>query len=453
MSTYNRLSNKEKISYGVAGFGQNMLFTFVSTFMLVYLYEGVGFSTAGIATLTIILTFTKIWDAVNDLIMGVVVDHTRTRWGKLRPYILFTAGPIALLTILMFAVPDMKERYQLVYIAVLYILWDMAYTMCDVPYWGLTGALSSDTKERTGLISLARTTGTIALALITLLGPQLARWLSFSDEITTSGWTYAAAIISILGMGLFTLAFFNTRERIVYNPEKTSIKQSINTIFHNKPLILILTGTILGFGRSIVQVGGAVVAVIVFGDEGIFTILGAAIIIGIAISTIATPLVLKKISKKTLVIASNSISFVVYILMYFLGYNSLITVFTMILMSGLMTGFFTVSQTAMIADSVDYIEYKTGERNEGVCFSGLTFVGKLMGAIATMVFGIAVATLGYSKGADITPFMKNGIYFTITIIPAISCLLGIIPFLFYNLSEKSLAEMMIKVLERRNKEI
>jgi GPH family glycoside/pentoside/hexuronide:cation symporter len=453
MSTYNRLSNKEKISYGVAGFGQNMLFTFVSTFMLVYLYEGVGFSTAGIATLTIILTFTKIWDAANDLIMGVVVDHTRTRWGKLRPYILFTAAPIALLTILMFAVPDMIERYQLVYIAVLYILWDMAYTMCDVPYWGLTGALSSDTKERTGLISLARTTGTIALALITLLGPQLARWLSFSDEITASGWTYAAAIVSILGMGLFTLAFFNTRERIVYKPEKTSIKQSINTIFHNKPLILILTGTILGFGRSIVQVGGAVVAVIVFGDEGIFTILGAAIIIGIAISTIATPFVLKKISKKTLVIASNSISFVVYILMYFLGYHSLITVFTMILMSGLMTGFFTVSQTAMIADSVDYIEYKTGERNEGVCFSGLTFVGKLMGAIATMVFGIAVATLGYSKGADITPFMKNGIYFTITIIPAISCLLGIIPFLFYNLSEKTLEEMMTQIMERRNKSI
>ena len=125
----------------------------------------------------------------------------------------------------------------------------------------------------------------------------------------------------------------------------------------------------------------------------------------------------------------------------------------MILMTGLMTGFFTVSQTAMIADSVDYIEYKTGERNEGVCFSGLTFVGKLMGAIATMVFGIAVAALGYSKGADITPFMKNGIYFTITIIPAISCLLGIIPFLFYNLSEKTLEEMMIKVMERRNKSI
>jgi GPH family glycoside/pentoside/hexuronide:cation symporter len=108
-----RLSNKERFSYVIAGFGQNMVITFVVTFMLIYLYEGVGFSTAGVATLTVILTIAKIWDAVNDLLMGVMVDHTRSRWGKLRPYILFTAAPVAILTVMLFTVPNLSEAYRL----------------------------------------------------------------------------------------------------------------------------------------------------------------------------------------------------------------------------------------------------------------------------------------------------------------------------------------------------
>lgn len=449
MSTYERLSRKEKFSYVFAGFGQNMVITFVMTFMLIYLYEGVGFSTVGIATLTVILTAAKIWDAVNDLIMGVMVDHTRSRWGKLRPYILFTAAPIAILTILMFGVPDIPETFKLIYFGIIYLLWDMAYTMCDVPYWGLVGVISSDTNERTSLISLARTLGTIALGVITLLGPHLARWMSFSDKTTATGWTYASAAVAIIGMGMFTLAFFNTKERVAYSPEKTTIKQSISAISKNKPLFLVLAGSTLGFGRNIIQVGGAVVAFIVFGDEGKFTLLGAAIIAAIVISTLITPLVLKKMSKKTLMIGSSILSAFVYLAMYLLGYNDFIVVLIMIFMAGFLTGFFTVSQTAMIADSVDYMEYKTGERNEGICFSGLTFVSKLMGALATMAFGVAVSQIGYSSGTAITSPMKDGVYFAITIIPAVSCLLTIIPFFFYTLTEKKLGEMMVKVMERR----
>lgn len=451
MSTYDRLSNKERFSYVFAGFGQNMVITFVTTFMLVYLYEGVGFSNAGIAALTAIMLGVKVWDAVNDLIMGVIVDHTRTRWGKLRPYILFTALPVALLTILMFAVPNISETGKLIYFAITYILWDMVYTMCDVPYWGLAGIISSDTKERTGVISLSRTFGTIALGATTLLGPQLARLLSFSDKTTVTGWTNAAAVISVIGMCLFTLAFFNTKEKVAYSREKTTLKQTFSIIIKNKPLFLVLAGSTLGFGRNMIQVGGAVVALIVFGDEGKFTILGAALIAALVISTFITPQMLKLMSKKTLMITSSIFASVVYVVMYFIGYNNFTEVVVIVFISGFFTGFFIVTQTAMIADSVDYLEYETGERNEGICFSGLTFVSKLMGALATVAFGIVVASIGYSKGIEITPYIQNGVYFAVTIVPAVSCLLGTVPFFFYKLTEKSLDEIMPIVLERRNK--
>jgi GPH family glycoside/pentoside/hexuronide:cation symporter len=218
----------------------------------------------------------------------------------------------------------------------------------------------------------------------------------------------------------------------------------------NKPLFLILIGSTLGFGRSIVQVGGAVVAFIVFGNEGMFTLLGASLIIALIISTLITPWVLKYVSRKTLIIGSSILASVVYVIMYLVGYNNIMVVIVMIFITGLFSGFFMVVQTAMIADSVDYLEYKTGERNEGICFSGLTFVSKLMGALATMAFGVVVTIVGYSKGVTITPSMQNGIYFSITIIPAISCLLGTIPFFFYGLTEKAMNEFMPEVIERRN---
>lgn len=449
MVTHEKLSIKEKFSYAFAGFGQVMDNTFVTTFMLVYLYETVGFTTGGIAVLTVILTAAKIWDAVNDLAMGVIIDHTRTRWGKLRPYILFTAAPVAIFTILMFAVPDISETGKLIYFGVIYILWDVVYTLCDVPYWGLSSAMSSDTEERTGIISLTRTLQTVSTGVIVLIGPHIVRWLSFSDKTTASGWTNAAAVISICGMAIFTLAFFNTRERIVVPMEKTTLKQNISTILKNKPLFLVLTGSALGFGRNIVSVGGAVVALIVFGDEGKFTLLGAALIASLIISNMLTPLVLKIMPKKTLMIGSSILASVFYVVMYLVGYRNIITVLIMLFIVGLFSGFFIVVQTAMIADAVDYGEYKSGERNEGICFAGLTFVSKLMGALATMAFGVAVAFAGYSKGAEITGYIKNVVYFAITIIPAISCLLGAIPFLFYNLTEKTMNEIMPGVLEKR----
>ncbi len=449
MSPITQLSRKEKYSFAVAGFGQNMVITFTVTFMLVYLYEAVGFSIKGIAALTAIITGAKIWDAINDFIMGMIVDHTRTRWGKLRPYILFTAFPIALLTIMLFAIPQTTETYKLIYFGIVYVMWGMIYTIADVPYWGLAGSITVTIPDRVSLIALARTLQAIALAVTTIASPLLAHWLSFSDKTTAAGWTRTAIIVSIIGMSLFTLAFFNTEEKVPLPQQKQTIQQMLKAIVTNTPFLLVLLGSALNFGRSIVQVGGAVVAVIVFGDEKIFTLLGGALIAAIIISNLITPLVLRFMSKKTLMIASSIVAAIVYVAMYFFGYSNLWVFVCMLFVSGFFTGFFIVVQTAMIADCVDYYEFKTGERNEGVSFAGLTFISKLMGALATMAFGIVMVAIGYSKGVTITPFIQNGAFFSITIVPAISCIAGTIPFIFYPLTDHTLADILATLVQRR----
>ena len=162
---------------------------------------------------TAIITVAKLVDAILDPVMGSLVDMTRTRWGKMRPYILFSAAPVAVLSTLLFAIPDVSEPGKLVFFGVCYFLWGFAYTVCDVPFWGLIGSAFPDSTERTGVISHVRAFGAIALGLATLGMPWLALAFSFAAETTATGWTIAVAVASVVGMGMFLLAFFNTREK------------------------------------------------------------------------------------------------------------------------------------------------------------------------------------------------------------------------------------------------
>jgi len=446
---HQKLSTKEKYSYAIAGFGQNIIITFTTTFMLVYLYETVGFSKKGIASITAIITAAKIWDAINDFFMGAIIDQTRSKWGKLRPYILFTALPIALLTILLFSVPRTIELYKLIYFGVIYILWGMVYTVADVPFWGLSGVITTDSTERVSLIAITRTLQTIGLAITTLLTPYLVDWLKFSTGSKLVGWTISSILLSLFGMGLFILAFFNTKEKISFQGKYSSLSQTFKAIINNFPLLLILLASALSFGRNIIQVGGAVVASIVFGDEKIFTILGGSLILSLIFSNLLTPFVLKFISKKQLMIYSNLISAFIYCIMYLVGYSNLILFIILLFFSGFFSGFFIVVLTAMIADSVDYYEYKTNTRNEGISFAGLTFISKLMGALATMAFGAVIVAIGYSSGIQVTTKIKTGVFFSITILPAISCIIGTIPLFFYPLTDNKVNQISKELEDRR----
>ncbi|MFV0318931.1 MAG: MFS transporter [Microbacterium sp.] len=425
----------QRISLVVAGFGQNIVLTTVMTFILVYLLQYAHISTQGMAVVTAIITAAKIFDAVTDPVMGSSIDMTRSRWGKLRPYILFSALPVAVLSTLLFAVPDAAEPAQLVFFGVCYFLWGIAYTVCDVPYWGLIGSAFPEAAYRTRVISDVRAFGAIALGLATLGMPWLARLLSLgSDETTGTGWTLAVGVISVLGMGLFLLAFTNTRE--THTPgaqERLTFRQLFGTLMRNTPLLLVLLGSVLGFGRFIVQAGGAVFVVIAYDDEVAFTLIGAAIIGGMVIASFLTPVLLKGMSARTLVVASSVIGAVLYLAMFFAGFADILVLLAFIFLTGLTLGIFLVVQATMIADAVDDVERRTGLRNDGISFSSLTFVSKIMNALAVLVFGVFIVIAGYDAAATVTPEMQQTVFVSLTLVPAVSCLLSAVPFLFYRL--------------------
>ena len=426
---------RQRLSVVVAGFGQNFILTTVTTFILVYLIQYAHISVGGMAVVTGILTATKIFDAISDPVMGSIIDRTHTRWGKMRPFILFAAAPVALLTTLLFAVPDIAEPGKLVFFGVVFFLWGIAYTACDVPYWGLIGSAFPDPAVRTGVISQVRAYGGISLGIATLGMPWLAQLLS-GGTTTATGWSLAIGITAFAGMGLYLSAFVNTRERPrADDGEHLPIRVLFATLAKNTPLLLVLAGSVLGFGRYVVQAGGAVFVVLAYGDEKQFTLIGAAIIAGLVLASFGTPLLMKRLSSKALMMSSTVIAAVLYLVMYVVGFTTIWAVLVFIFLTGLTLGVFGVVQTTMIADAVDDVERRTGVRNDGISFSTLTFVAKIMNALAVLVFGIFVVVAGYQAGVTVTPRMQQIVWSAITLVPAISCLVSVVPFAFYRLSQ------------------
>lgn len=422
----------QSVAIVAAAFGQNLVYATVTTFLLLYLVQYAKLSTAGIAVVTVVLTVARIVDAVADPVVGSLVDMTRTRWGKLRPFILLSAAPVALLSALLFAVPDAAEPVQLAYFTVCYLIWGLVYAACDVPLWGLIGSAFPEKRRRARVVGNVRAFGAIALGLATLGMPSLAHALSFAPETTGSGWSLAVTATAAIGMALFLLAFFVPREKTLA-VERLGFRQLFGALFANRPLLAVLGGSLLGAGRFIVQSGGAVFVVIAFDDEAVFQIVGAGIIGGMVIASFTTPLLMRRISGRALILVTCVAGAAVYLAMYVAGFQDLVVLTAFIFVTGLLLGVFLVAQTTMIADAVDHAEAATGVRNDGISFSTLTFVTKVMSALSVLVFGLFVVLAGYEEGIVVTPEMQHTVWVAITLVPAASCLVSAIPFLFYRL--------------------
>ena len=153
------------------------------------------------------------------------------------------------------------------------------------------------------------------------------------------------------------------------------------------------------------------------------------------LSSFLTPLILRFMSGKALIVWSSLAGAVFYVLMYLVGFESIVAMMVFIFLTGLTLGIFVVVQTTMIADAVDDIERRTGVRNDGISFSTLTFVSKVMSALAVLVFGVFIVIAGYQAGVEVTPEMQNTVFIAITLVPALSCLVSLVPFLFYKIGQ------------------
>lgn len=449
------ITKKEKWSFAIAGLGQNMAYGMMSSFLLAF-YTDIVFSDA-LWIVTIIMIIARVWDAINDPIMGSIVDRTRTKWGKCRPYLLAAPFPIAIFTILIFIAPDFSLPMRVTYAMFTYIMWGMLYTMSDVPFWGLPSTMTPNAKERADFISFARVLNGVGAAL-----PFIVMELFKGDSgYTKESYLYSAISMALVGAALFSLAFFNTKERIVPPVEKLSIIENLKLVRLNKPLLLVLCLGVLCFGRYIINM------CLVYATRDMFTnapanismvLMSLAIALGMFPGMVIMPKLFKKYNYKQIAIGAGTGSFVFQILFFvstiISGYNYYVAL-PFLFLAGIPFGMYNVLTFAIIGDSVDYLEWKTGKRTEGMGFAFQTFMNKLGAAISTGLIPILLIVIGYvapkDRAADYV-IPQLGLLIIFALVPAISMLLSTIPMYYYDFVGEKKKRILIELQEIRTKE-
>lgn len=443
---------KEGFSYSLCGFGQNLICTIIGSYLTVFMTDAIGFNALAVAFL---MLGARIFDALNDPIMGSIVDRTRTKWGKCRPYMKWMALPIALMTAICFLPWYPKNDGGFAAISVMYVIWGMVYTVADVPYWGLSTAMSNDTYRRGNLLTIARLFCTAGAGIVTVITPIITDNMTKGLDPAAKGdmlkWIYfvIALICCAIAIPLFYLGFKNTKERNVTEENPPSLGHNLKLLFKNKPLMLIVLSGIGGAARMLfTYTGGLYFAKYIMDKESMYSLFTMAIVPGGLIASLLVPWCTKKFGKKNTYIWSHIVGGVAMLIAFIVGiacdrgaYTSTATTVVLLIalvIAGIPSGFGNIITYAMIGDTVEYLELKTGERAEGICFAMQTLINKIGMAVGAFVGVLAyyMAGVAANDASSVTPEGKDTMWFMLVGIAAISFFLTVIPLFFYKFNEK-----------------
>lgn len=435
-------------TYGMGNFASQLSWTMVSTYLAVFYTDAVGLSAAAVATLLLIA---RIWDAINDPIMGMVMERTRTRWGRFRPYILFGAPFLTLGTILCFRNPGLGGNGNLIYAYVTYILLGMIYTMVNVPYQALPNAITKnrDDTVKLGVASMVgENAGMILLNMITL--PLVAY---FGKGNLAKGYASTNMILAFAALILFWCVFAGTKEVIHIKKENTvPFYISLKLVLTSRNVICVILFNIICMFGIMGRIGIAVYYYMYVAERpdliGIFMSLPS--IVGLVVGPIGAVLAEKFGRKKIMCI--SQICTVAALLLIFLGdpFNLPYMIFCHVLYG---TSFLGSSiSVALLRDAIDKIELESGVRVDGTVagLNGLSF--KSASALGTSAGLVIIGMAGYVGGQTVTPAIADGINRAVNLVPAIVVLLALVPLAIYKMSEKEAKEIQDKLEMRRSEQ-
>lgn len=509
-TTYSR---KELTGYLVGLAGQNIIYNIIGTGLTFY-FQNVIFIPA--IACSVIFAVARVWDAINDPMMGTIVDKTRTKWGKCKPYLMFIPPVIMITTI----VPFLNGMYAwtdaagntftaspgarvaiIAWAAVSYVLWGMTYTIGDIPLWGVTSLMTESQNDRAKILSLARicaSFGAIGMAF-TFIAPAFTGMFTAKgmDEqhALRSAYILTAVILTVFASILFEVTGLSVHERVEQSTETHTMKENFKTMWDCLPFRQLLISGVLrspiqllslvamplvmyyffnnDLGGTLMTDGGINIAVVI---KVIF--LFAGVMGGMLVSSAFTPSLASKIEKKKLYnfysivgAVPFALVFVVYYATHKAGADLLSWPLTIVIslvffVASWAQGGLNVLQSVMIADCVDYEEYNSGIRPDGVFFSGQSFITKLSSGIASLIYGGVSALVGFSgdnlsilnaallEGASFITYeggkFATALFFCVSIPPAIGMVLSAIPTLKYALTDKEHTRILEELNAKRN---
>ena len=454
-----RLSVTEKVGYAVGDTASNIYFQTFLYFILFYYTDVVGLSAGAVATM---FAVSRVWDAVNDPLMGTLADRTNTRWGKFRPFLLWGAAPFGLLGFLAFVTPDFDVTGKLIYAYISYNLLMMAYTAINVPYAALMGVLTSNSLERT-VIASYRFVGVFIAALLVQTTPMMVAYFGQGDQ--ARGWRLTMACLSVLAISLLLTTFATTRERVPPPPgQQGDLPRDLRALLTNRPWLLIGGATVfqLAFivvrsssvayyfkyyvGNQQLQVLGSTIPLSFETFSSSFLISGSLVTIG---ATTLTGWFAARFGKGAAYTGFLAISAVAQALFFVVEPQNVLTIYVLNLIVSFAWGPVSALQWAMYTDAADHLEWTKGRRLTGLLMAASLFALKMGLAIGGSFVGWILEYHGFVANVEQTAESLGGIRLLMSLYPALFGAVGVALMLFYPLNNRVMFQIEGDLRERR----
>jgi sugar (glycoside-pentoside-hexuronide) transporter len=444
-----KLKHREMFGYALGDLGINFNFQAIGFLLSFYYTDIFGISPAHVAGLLLVA---RIWDAANDPIMGYIADHTKSRWGQFRPYILFGAIPLNLILLACFFTPDISETGRVIYAYITYISHGMVFTMLGLPYSSLSAVMTQDQQERAVIASYRMFFAcVIAQGVVTLGIPAMVSKFELDFQMTKQFAYFSAACVLALGsVSLLWTSFFSSKERVKIISEKYHFKDMFSMMIKNDALLSLSIAMLFNTG---VWITGNAVSFYYFkyilGNEEFSSQFFTVIVISNLIGILITPVMTKKFGKRNVFILGSIIVAITGTVRYFLTPEQLIMILIISAIFAIAQMFCSVTQWGMLPDTVEYGHWKTGKRSEGIPFAVFSFMQKAAMALAGSMAALVMAKTGYVANTELVESAAEGIRWLFNLVPAFYSILCLAALYFYKIN-RPLYDKIIRELQEHS---
>ena len=393
-----KLTLKQKAAFGVGAVGKDMVYALSSSYIMYYYQDIIGLSASFVG---FILMIARVFDAINDPFMGILVAKTRTKWGRFRPWLVSGTVLNALVLYAMFSAPDLKGGAIMAFFSVVYILWGVTYTMMDIPYWSMIPAITATPEDTENLSVIGRTCAGVGSALIAMGTVLMVNMLGGGNERV--GFSRVALIVAIIFVVTELICALVVREREGTSMHTASVKEMFQALFSNDQALVVVLSIVL-INTALYITSNLVIYFFKYDMGGenwsvnytlFSTVGGACQILGMMV---VYPLLRRKLTNTAVFRCAITAAVTGYalLLLFCLTGNAgnLYLLFVPGVLIFAANGILSVLTTVFLSNSVDYGELKTGHREESVIFSMQTFVVKLASGVSVFIAGVGISAIG-----------------------------------------------------------
>lgn len=453
-------TNFTKFSFGLGALGKDLCYAMISYFLMIYFTDTVGMAPLFVGNLFLVA---RIWDAFNDPMMGFVVDNTRSKWGKFRPWILLGAVLNSIVMIFMFRKPAGMTGFSMyAYFSVMYILWGMTYTVIDIPYWSMLPSLSSTKEERDSMSVIPRIFASLAWLLMGAFAIKMVSMLGNGDD--AKGYSMLAVGIAVVFVVTSVITVVFVKDRSCFGEtgdkkaERTTVKDALHVIMANDQLKVFI-GVVLCYNLVIQLAGGVAIYYFTYvaGDKDLYPIFTTAAQFAEIGALFLFPVLSKGLSKKQVfAIASFSpaIGLVGLVVSGFFAPQNVVIIAVCGVLYKLGSGLTLGATTVMLADVIDYGQVKLGSRNESIIASFQTLLVKTASAVSAWLIGVGLTIVGYVANTEQSAATIMGMRVLMGVIPAVITVLAFVIYVKgYKLDGAFLEEILSKVNKSKKTEV